>query len=88
MLSDIISSLSSLGWDVVEGFSNFFIYIKDTTISEFLTIGSFPWTEAIFDWLVNKFGWGDVTLLSLLLGSGLSILVVVTIVKWVIGIVM
>lgn len=87
MFVDIIDTLSSLGWDIVEGFSNFFFFIKDTTLSEVLTIGSLPWTEAVVEWLVDKLGWGDVTLFTIMLGGGLSVLVVVTIIKWVIGVV-
>lgn len=88
MLVDIFTTLSGLGWDLVSGFNKIFIYMKDTSLSDVLSYGSFPWTEAIIEWIVDQFGWGDVTLLSVLVGGGFTTLVVVSIVKWVIGIIM
>lgn len=88
MLSDIISTFSSLGWDLVNGFKDLFVYIKDTTLSEAYIFADFEWFSALMRFIVESLGWGDVTILSLLVGGGFSLLVIVTIVKWVIGIIM
>lgn len=88
MLSDIISTFSNLGWDLVNGFKDMFVYIKDTTLSDAIVFDDYDWFSAVLKFIVEILGWGDVTILSLLVGGGFSILIVVTIVKWVIGIIM
>lgn len=86
-MGNIFSKISNHGWEIVRTFSDVFKFISDTTLSEALTIGSFPWTEAILEWIIDIFGWGDVTIMSLLIGSGITFVIVVTLIKWVIGII-
>lgn len=87
-MSGIISRLSSFGWSICQTFSSIFDFLTTYTLSDVLNNQIInTWFSTFIEWLVTNLGWGDVTIFEVMLGGGLTLVIALTFIKWVIGIV-
>lgn len=88
-MEGIINRLSLLGWRICESFSYVFDILTNRTLEDLLDAQIVTtWYTRFASWLIDNFGWGDITMFEIILGGGLALVITLTIIKWVIGIVM
>lgn len=66
------------------GMSTVFTFLN-TPFSDLLSV-DIPIVGTVLDFILNTLGLGDYTLLGLMFGAGISFMIVITVVKWVIDI--